>query len=263
VLPLGKKDFVPDDRDIRLTAIAARVVDLPAPPTRFGFGLAYTDWSMLGNGPDDTVQPGFQGAGDCVWAGAAHETMLLNHSVGVEVPFTGAAVISDYSAATGYVIGDDNTDVGTEPRQAYLYRQATGIIDANQTRHKIGAFVALTAGDVQELLTAAFWFECVGIGIQFPDTAMDQFDRGEPWDVVPGAKIEGGHYIVGTGRRAPNDNGVLTWGKRQSMTDRFYETYNDESWAFVSEEELRNGVSRRGLRLDALNAALQNLGHVA
>jgi hypothetical protein len=98
---------------------------------------------MLGNGPDDSVQKGFKGAGDCVFAGAGHETILWNALAGITVPITGKENISDYSAVTGYVIGDDSTDQGTDVRTALLYRQKTGILDSNGKRHKIGPFLAL------------------------------------------------------------------------------------------------------------------------
>jgi hypothetical protein len=43
------------------------------------------------------------------------------------------------------------------------------------------------------------------------------------------------------------------------MTRPFYEMYNDETWAIVFPEELRDGKTERGLDLTALNAALQAL----
>jgi hypothetical protein len=88
---------------------------------------------------------------------------------------------------------------------------------------------------------------------------MDQFDAGEPWDVVPGATIEGGHYVPVVGRSNPTHCGVVSWAKRQGMSRAFYETYNDEAWAIVFPEELRNGKSERGMDLAQLNAALANL----
>ena len=40
---------------------------------------------MLGNGPDPTMPPSFEGVGDCAIAGPAHETMLLNAEAGFEL----------------------------------------------------------------------------------------------------------------------------------------------------------------------------------
>src|ERR1700747_42770 len=117
MLKLGKKPFVADDRDLKATDFLAAT--LPIPPTPFGHGTMFTDWKMLGNGPDDTVEPGFQGAGDCVWAGAAHEHRLLEKLVGkLDLQITGKDVIADYSAATGYVLDDPSTDNGTDVHAA-------------------------------------------------------------------------------------------------------------------------------------------------
>ncbi len=52
---------------------------------------------------DDTVSPGFEGCGDCAWAGPAHETMGVCKDAGRPVPdFTGDAVVAEYEAYSGY-----------------------------------------------------------------------------------------------------------------------------------------------------------------
>lgn len=248
-MKLGKLAFSPDDRDLKLAAVMPAAVTLTPPPKRFGYGRAFKDWGMLGN---DAV-------GDCVFAGAAHETMLWSHAAGRHTDFTDAAVLSDYSAVTGYDPADPNTDRGTDVRNALGYRRTTGIVDAAGVRHQIGAYIALTPGDYGELIQAAWTFLAVGIGFEFPDTAMAQFDAGEPWYVVPGAQVEGGHYVPVTGRDSRAEIGVITWGRRQAMSRTFYETYADEAWAMVSADELRAGVNRRGLDLAGLTAALKQL----
>jgi hypothetical protein len=62
-LQLGKQPSAPKPRDLQWSALAASV-QLPAAPVRFGHANLFQDWWMLGNGPDGTVAPGFQGAGD-------------------------------------------------------------------------------------------------------------------------------------------------------------------------------------------------------
>jgi hypothetical protein len=263
-LRLGKKPATEDVRDFKFANLFAGVT-MPTPPNRFGHGTLFhsTEWQMYGNGPDDTVEPGFGGCGDCVFAGAAHEVMLTNKIGGHPVPkFTGKNVVSDYSAVTGYVVGDDQTDQGTDVRQALSYRRKTGVVDAAGTRHKIGAYVSIAAKNWDELMEAVYVFSAVGIGFEFPSYAMDQFDQGQPWDVVdPNAQIEGGHYVPVVGRSSKNVAGVVTWGRRQGMTREFYETYNDEAWAIVYPEELRAGTlkNERGFDLSALNQALASL----
>ena len=212
----------------------------PKVPTRFGHGSAFKDWKMLGNGPDDTVEPGFQGCGDCAWAGPAHETMLTNKLAGKSVAFDGKCVVADYSAATGYVIGDDSTDQGTAVRDMLKFRRSTGVQDVHGNRHKIGAYVRLNAKDWDELMQAVYVFTCVGLGFEVPATQdfWDQFDNHEPWDVTDeNASIEGGHYVPAVGRSGKTTLGAVSWARRQGMTQAFYTAYNDESWAIVFPEE--------------------------
>jgi hypothetical protein len=260
---LGKQPASRDDGDIRFSVVkAATTQTLPTPPARFGHAGMYggVRWQMLGNGPDDSVQPGFQGAGDCVFAGAAHETMETNRLAGRDVTITGANAIADYAAVTGYRVGDDSTDQGTDVRTALKYRQKTGIVDAHGKRHRIGAYVSLTPGDWAELRQAVWLFAAVGIGVEFPDSADEQFANGEPWDVVPDAKVVGGHYIPAMGFSGAHTAGIVSWGRRVSMTEAFYEAYADEAWAVVFPEELVRGKTERGFGLVALNAALAQLG---
>jgi len=57
---------------------------------------------MLGKGPDDSVEPGFAGAGDCVFAGACNEHRVWTKVVGgEEAPLTGKGAIAAFSEVTG------------------------------------------------------------------------------------------------------------------------------------------------------------------
>ena len=87
------------------------------------------------------------------------------------------------------------------------------------------AYLALAAGNADQLALAMYLFGVAGIGIKFPNTAMDQFNAGNVWDVTKNAKIEGGHYIPGVGRDAKGNIVIVTWGKIQLMTPRFYTKY--------------------------------------
>lgn len=256
-LKLGKRDHVPSPHDF----LAERYLDLsaiPTPPGRFGFGRLYADWGMLGNGPDDSVAAGFSGAGDCVWAGFDHEVEMATKIVGAPVAFTGANAISDYSAQTGYVIGDASTDNGTDVRAALGYRRATGVVDATGNRHKVGAYVLLKLQTWDHLVKAVYLFGAVGMGFQFPDSAWAQL--GGVWDVVAGAAIDGGHYVPVVGSMdSARKMTCVTWGKRQEFTRAFYETYNDESWAFILPEILRAGQGLHHVDLATLNADLAAL----
>ena len=166
------------------------------------------NWGMLSN---DTV-------GDCVWAGAAHETMLLSAMVKQKVPFfTSRGVLADYSAVTGYKTTDPSTDQGTDIVAAAAYRQKTGIADAFGNRYKIGIYTGLPAGDLDKLARAIFTFGAVGIAVNLPSSADDQFNMHEPFHLVSGDKPSGGHYIAAVGRNSKGNFLGVTWGGLQAM----------------------------------------------
>lgn len=222
---------------------------LPTPPAQFGHEQTFAAkaWGMLGN--DEY--------GDCVWAGAAHETMLWNKEAAATVAFDSKHVLSDYSKVTGFNPDDTNSDQGTDMQKAASYRRKTGVIDAHGKRHKVAAYLAITPGDIKEHLAALYLFGTVGIGIEFPGSAMDQFNQGKIWDVVNGASIEGGHYIPLVAMR---DYLVcVTWGQLQELTPTFFMTYNDESLVYLSEEMLEAGKSPEGFNAAQLKADLAKL----
>lgn len=259
---LGKKPFHADTRDLKLERYLTD--ELPTAPARFGFGRLYPEWGMLGNGPDDTVKPGFDGAGDCVFASAAHQTMIWNKvRHGHDVAFDGKSVIADYSAVTGYVIGDESTDQGTEIREALKYRKATGVRDKTGARHKIVGYVQFEATNWEHLVRGAYVFGAIEIGFQFPASAFDQLDAGEIWDVVDGddGGILGGHDICIVGSMNSKDRCTcVTWGQRQELTRDFYESYNDEAWGIVTAELIReDGEGIHGFDLDTFKHDLSLL----
>jgi hypothetical protein len=252
-LPLGKRPATDDSRDLMFSRYVEPTV-LPTPPAQFGHEALFGPkaWGMLGN--DEW--------GDCAWAGPAHETMILTTEGGHPATFTTASVVGDYSAGTGFdpnagPPGSNPTDKGSDVREVLGYRRSTGIADADGKRHKIGAYVKLEQGNLNQLYQALYLFQVVGIGVEFPATAMDQFHAGKPWDVVDGAKIEGGHYIPVVARRDLIE--VVTWGALQGMTEAFYTKYCDEAWAYVSEVDLQNGRDPEGFDLAQLRADLAGL----
>jgi hypothetical protein len=248
----GKLPPQPKPTDFKLS----RYVDLSAlaePPRVFGFGGLYPDWGMLGN----------DRYGDCVFAGGDHETMIFNRERGgVDVPFDADAALGDYSAVTGFSKGDPSSDQGAVVADAAAYRRDTGLADSNGDRHKIAAYVSIDPKDFGLLMRCAFEFTAVGIGFEFPESAWDQFDHGEFWDVVPGTPApESGHYVPVVGSRNSAARATcVTWGRRQQLTKRFYETYNDESWVYVSEEQIRSdGKGLHGFDIERLKADLAAL----
>lgn len=247
---------------MNLTFAQFRLADVPVKvPHTIGHYELVSDWGMLGN----------DRAGDCVWAGGDHETEIGNAVANLAKPeaerrivtFNDSCALGDYSAVTGYdpsqtqPDGSNPTDQGTEVAAALSYRRHTGLIDAAGERHKIAAYVELEPGNYEHVIEALYLFGVVGIGIEFPVSAMDQFNRGKPWTVVR-SSTEGGHYVPLVGR-AGRYLDVVTWGRVQRMTKTFFERYCDEAFAILMPEYLGSGKTPEGFDLQALTAKLETL----
>lgn len=221
---------------------------LPTPPNEFGHASALSDWGVLGN----------QDYGDCVFAGAAHETILWRKLANLWYGFDDKGVLSDYSTVTGFNPADSTTDGGADMAQVAEYRRTVGIVDSLGWRHRVVAYLALDISNIQEIYTAMYLFDAVGIGIRFPASAMQQFDQGDPWSVVPNSPISGGHYVPGISKQN-GMIGVVTWGKLQLMTEDFLRTNCDEAVVYLTIENLLAGKTPEGFSLQDLLSDLGKL----
>lgn len=248
-LKFGKKPARPGAVKFRLKDYV-NIAALPQPPAHFGHEqlIGSKSWQVLGN----------DHYGDCVWAGAAHETMMWNLEASHTVTFNEQSVLSDYSAVTGFTPTDPATDQGTDMQTAASYRRKTGVLDASGTRHKVAAYLAITPGDLHEHFVAVYLFGAVGIGIRVPKSAIQQFREGKPWS--PSSEpdnIVGGHYVPLVAKRTNIE--CVTWGQIQPMTVSFFEKYNDESLAYVSLEMLTHNKSPEGFDAEQLEKDLASL----
>lgn len=247
MLQLGKKPAVKNSVSFRLRDYLS-LSALPSAPVSVDHEHLSVVWAMLGNDQ----------YGDCVWAGAAHETMVWNKTARKDVKFVDNSVLGDYSKVTGFKPNDPNTDQGTDMSVAAKYRQKIGVVDAAGKRHKVAAYLSVTPGNRLELKQAVYLMEATGIGIQFPSSAMDQFNAGKPWSVVAGSSIEGGHYVPALGYDK-NYVYVVTWGKVQKMSWAFFDCYCDEAIVYLSEEMLTGGKSVEGFNVAQLQTDLKAL----
>lgn len=239
----GKQAPVYDRRDWRFMDFlpSGGLPQFPAPHGGFGSDFPiHGGWKMLGNGPcdDGTVNEAwaaFNGAGDCAWAGPAHEEMEMAHNSSHPIPrFTCLNILNQYSAYCGYNLQTGQNDQGSQIRDVLQWRATKGLLDADNKVYKIGAYYSLEPGNHQQMWEALYLGENIGIGIQFPESAMNQTNANQTWSVVPGAQIEGGHYIPLVGHSTPTSWTCITWGSRQLMTDSFLIKYCDEAWAYIS-----------------------------
>ena len=221
-------------------------IALPEPPTAFSYdNLLPADAGMLGN----------DALGDCVIAGAEHETMLWTKFSGALAIFSDATAITDYSLIAGYDPADPSSDQGTDMQAAAAYRRKTGICDVIGDLHKVAGYVSIARGDLAQHKLAAWLFGAVGVGISVSRAQVDQFDRGEPWSGTLGADA-GGHYVPLIGFDKDGYLLVVTWGRVQRITPEFFVANNDESIAYFSEEFLKAGLNPVGFNTTQLQADL-------
>jgi hypothetical protein len=243
-LRTGKRPAQPARPHLRL---ASGLTALPAPPAQIIYD-AVPDWGMQGN---DTV-------GDCVEAYVAHaiEQISLYANGSVSAVAT-ADTIRLYSAITGYRPSDPSTDQGTNMQDAFTYWRKKGVFGG----HKIAAFAAVSLANWSEIENAVAMFGAAGIGFNFPASAMDQFNAGQPWTVVRGSEVDGGHCVMLIGYDA-DWLYVVTWGKVQRMDRKFWATYVDEAWVPITREVINSkGLDAFGgvLDLASLGAAFATL----
>ncbi|MFI0900553.1 hypothetical protein [Streptomyces sp. NPDC020983] len=218
---LGKLPAQPARPHLKLSPLLRE--RLAAPPASVDWQDDRIVWPMYAN---DTI-------GDCTCAGVGHMVnQLTYYGRGAEVEPTTEHVVGMYSAITGYNPKRPSSDTGAYCQDVLGYWRKTGL-----EGHKIVAYAALDPSNLTEIKQAIATFGTVYVGLNFPDTAMDQFDAGEPWDVVRGARVEGGHCVI-VGAYGGGKFGLVTWGAETEMTEAFWKKYVDEAWVVIDQDGL-------------------------
>lgn len=194
--------------------------------------------------------------GDCTCAGAGHIIQAEStYGQGSTQTVSDADVIKAYADVTGFRPDDPSTDNGAVMQDVLNYWRKTGI-----GGHQILAFAELDKSNMAEVKAAMNTFGSVYVGFSFPDSAMRQFNAGQPWDVVEGATIEGGHAVHGGAYLEDGTLKFVTWGAVQDMTQAFWDKYVFEAWVVITPEWLSAaGTSPTGLDLHALGEQLSEL----
>ena len=237
----GRKPPHPESDRPRLKLAHFLTGELPPIPAEVDYLSRVADWPMYGNDQ----------YGDCVWAMIGHTIeAATTYGQGQTVKVTDADVLKGYSDVTGFDPDDPSTDQGTVIQDALDYWRKKGV-----GGHKILAFAQVDHTNPDEVDAALYLFGHLQIGINFPASAMDQFNAGEPWDVVKHTTIEGGHAI---------DQGALnefvTWAQRQRFTAAFWKKYVEEAWVAITPEWVsKAGLSPVGVDTAAMNSAFTRL----
>lgn len=230
ILPTGKKPAQPARPQLRARGFLDTNL-LPDPPEQVDNFSRVPSWPMYGN--DEW--------GDCVFAGIGHhEQQISLYGQGAEVRVTNSDVLGGYSQVTGFNPSDPSTDQGTYVQDAMGWWRRAGIAG-----HQIVAYASVDPSDLRLIRQCINLFGAVGVGFNFPRSAMAQFNTGQSWDVVAGSPIDGGHYVI-AGAYGPDWWDNITWARRQRMTTRFWAKYVDEVWLVIDDEMADKLTGRSG-----------------
>lgn len=198
-------------------------------------------WPMYGN----------DRYGDCVFAMIGHLIEAFStYGQGHTVEVTEQALLDAYSSVTGFNPNDPSSDQGAVIQDALAYWLHTGIAG-----HKILAYASVNVHDQTEVDAAINVFGALCLGVNVPNSAMDQFNAGQPWTVArPDGGIDGGHAIpVGYYSHSTGRTRVVTWARVQDVADAWWRTYVEEAWIVVAPEWLdATGHSPEGVDLHGL-----------
>ena len=169
--------------------------------------------------------------GDCVIAGRANFTLRCEYFEQKKV-----IGISEQECLNEYW-SEQGGNATTKPDNGLVMLDSINLWrtkgwTAAGNKYDIYAFSAIDWNNHDELKYATMLLSGAYVGIEFPSTAMAQFDNNQTWTVVDGATIEGGHaiYIVGYNATGPV---CITWGRKQQMDWQFFDAYVDEAYAIV------------------------------
>jgi hypothetical protein len=231
----------------------------PIPKGPFGHMKQLT--KPLGMYMNDTL-------GDCVVAAKQHTTRLwVAEGTGSDtVTFSDDTTVKNYTLLGNYNPDDPDSDQGCDMLTAAGIWLKKGIADDTGHRHKPGIALQLQAGNWEQLLYAAYYFDGVDLGILVTPDMQDAFAAEQPWD-LPQFNIndvEGGHCVPVEAR--VDEEGVLlpeliTWAAPQTLTKALYTApeFNTITMCYASEEKLRNGVDEEGLSWSDMRSDIKKL----
>ena len=201
--------------------------NLPAPPAKLWREYKVPDdaWGMYGN----------DACGDCTCASKAHILMMMTAHTGKMFVPDPPDVIAMYSAISGYDPATGANDNGCAMTDVLDYMQTTGL-----SGHKILGWAAFDYTNVNRIMQCMYIFGAVDIGLNVPQSALDQFNAGEDWDVVANdGGLVGGHDVpyFGGGSRGKS---CVTWAQNQKSTDAFDAKYWEEGYVILTQDWLDN-----------------------
>ena len=193
--------------------------------------------------------------GDCTIADVVHSSQVWSGMTHEAWTYCGdPATKAEYLKLTG------GQDTGLVISQLLATWQTAGL---GPVARKIDAYAPVHFVNVTEVKQTVEWFGSCRIGVNLPQSAMNQTNAGLPWAITGTAadtQILGGHDVPVVGY----DDlylWVVTWGRLQAVTYGWFTspTYVEEAWAVVPYQFEARGGDGRGLALPRLTADVTSM----
>lgn len=207
---LGKKPARIDANRLKLRNYLPTALPVPASAD---WTLKVPTWGMMLNDLE----------GDCVFAGGGHAVQTWTAAQGVDRTPPDYQVQYYYEQWAGYDPARPSTD------QGYIE------IDFLNNWRKFGYCGAILDGyadpdwrNIEHIKLSIALFGGVYIGVQLPQSAMDQFSAGQPWTMTGDTRVVGGHALWAP---AYDQEWIypITWGKKQPMAWDCLASWADEA----------------------------------
>lgn len=190
--------------------------DLPAAPASVDYitPAAAALATMLGNGPDSTLPVGQGPVGDCVIAEDLHLAAMRACNAGAPWVPTTAQALAAYSAVTGFVLGNEATDQGTDPLALVGYRLGSSSqpAAAYPDGSTLLAAVTVDATNLAAMKQAIWLADGVFMWASLPDGWESEESGGDVWDAAGAPDPSNGHGFGGAGYLENGDLLLTEWG---------------------------------------------------
>lgn len=228
------RPVTPPHRDPTVRQYRAANAPLAPPPSS-------CDWSGKQTYPIDLNDQ----IGDCAIASLAHWVQAASFAAsGAATVFSDRDCLEAYSAVSGYTPGNPASDVGCVLSEVYTHWKSVGV-GGNRNIEAM----ALRPSQLDHIKWAIVTFGGCIFGVDLPQSAEDQTDANEPWTIVTGSPIVGGHAILIYGYDATSFHG-WSWVNPIKISYSWHVKYTTEAWTFRNDIWVGPG----GLTANGLNA---------
>lgn len=192
--------------------------------------------------------------GDCVLAAYDHAAEAVHRAlVGSYVNMSDAQLLADYRTQNPSFDPTGTPDAnGNLPGDGGMVIQL--YLEHLRKMRRILGFAQVDHTNAEEVKAAVYLFLAVITGETLTEANIDQFRRGQPWDVVEGSPAVGGHATCDVGYLAAGLILPVTWGALTEMTTAFQSKQVEEMWVPIFEAHVAHPGFRDGVDIAKLAA---------